>query len=106
MDDYGPNSLQQYADDMVSCTQLQAVYTVDGLISAWMPCSNGDWPNWQQTMRSQHIGGVYAALGDGSVQWVSDLINSTPSTYASLSVWDCLIASGDGVSIAADVLEQ
>ena len=36
----------------------------------WMPCSAvTNWPNWQQTARSMHPGGVYAAMGDGSVQF-------------------------------------
>ena len=102
-DDYGPNCLNPKADDVLNCTQLQNEFggSSDGLIALWMPCSddNGpnNWPNWQQTIRSMHTGGAYIALADGSVQWISDLVQtSTSATVEEPTVWDCLISSGDG----------
>ncbi len=97
-DDYGPNCLNPRADDNVNCAQLKTEFGGgdEGLITAWMPCSDGNWPNWQQTMRSLHSGGVYSAMADGSVQFINDLIDCTPHSDGSRTVWDNLIASGDG----------
>ncbi len=65
-----------------------------------MSCSNGNWPNWQQTARSMHAGGVNVALADGSVRWINDYIDissgqiyNNPPTF---SVWDRLNLSNDG----------
>jgi hypothetical protein len=107
-DDYGPNCLTPAADDMVNCSQLQTAYGggPDGLIAAWMPCSVGDWPNWQQTVRSMHVGGVYVALADGGVHFISDDIDVTDNDTASISnpsIWNRLISSGDGQTIPASV---
>ncbi|MGA2256664.1 MAG: DUF1559 domain-containing protein [Thermoguttaceae bacterium] len=103
-DDFGPNCLMPEADDSATCAQLQNAFGggEDGLINVWMPCWNGDGPNWQQTARSLHSGGVYVALGDGGVQWISDLIQSSPGSVGNPTVWDCLIASGDGKTIPPD----
>lgn len=53
----------------------------------------------QQTARSLHTGGVNVCMVDGSVQWISDFIdtrgnwNSSPPRF---SVWDRLNISNDG----------
>ena len=47
-------------------------------------------------MRSMHAGGVYLSMADGTVHFVSDLINCSDSTEAEPSVWEMLLASGDG----------
>ena len=105
-DDYGPNCATPAADDMVTCTQLQnSMGGVDAVVNAGMSCSGGPWPNWQQTARSNHAGGVYAAMGDGSIHLISDLINCSPSTIDSPSVWDMLIAAGDGKTVPPDTIE-
>jgi prepilin-type N-terminal cleavage/methylation domain-containing protein/prepilin-type processing-associated H-X9-DG protein len=51
----------------------------------------------QATTRSKHPGGVHIALADGSVQFISDDIE-TNACYSSscCTVWDYMIASGDG----------
>jgi len=102
-DDYGPNCLEPEADDMVNCSKLASTFGgEDALVAQWMPCWPGDGSNWQQTARSMHSGGVYVALADGSVQWINDLIDCSPSVLGRPSVWDCLMASGDGKTIPAD----
>ena len=65
-----------------------------------MACSNGDWSNWQQTVRSLHEGGGNIALADGSVRFVSDYIQlGSPGTPPTLGIWDRLILSNDGLPI-------
>jgi prepilin-type N-terminal cleavage/methylation domain-containing protein len=103
-DDYGPNCLTPKADDIINCTQLQTAYGggPSGLQSAGMPCSDGNWTDWQQTARSMHAGGVYVALADGGVHLISDNIDSGPSTYDDPSVWESLICASDGKIIPRD----
>jgi prepilin-type N-terminal cleavage/methylation domain-containing protein/prepilin-type processing-associated H-X9-DG protein len=104
-DDNGPDSNQPKADDCLACGDIKnAVGGSAALAKMGMACSedNGPscWPNWQQTARSMHSGGVNAALADGSVRWINDYvdissgnINNSPPTY---SVWDRLNLSNDG----------
>jgi prepilin-type N-terminal cleavage/methylation domain-containing protein len=111
-DDPGPNCLTDKADDNQNCQQLKnELGGTTGLQQVWMPCSEdngGGWPNWQQTARSVHSGGVYIALADGGVHWINDLIDigtdpNNPSTYSPYnpSVWERLLVSGDGKIVPA-----
>lgn len=98
-DDNGPNSLRDDADDVERCTDIRAaVGGADKLMLQRMPCSGGNWPNFQQTIRSMHPGGGMACFGDGSVHWLSDSINISPK----LSVWDRLMLSSDGQPVSSD----
>ncbi len=103
-DDNGPNGNQPAADDVIACTDIQnALGGSNGvavLQKMRMACSSGNWPNWQQTARSMHAGGVNIALADGSVRWINDYIDissgnisASPPTF---SVWDRLNLSKDG----------
>jgi prepilin-type N-terminal cleavage/methylation domain-containing protein len=110
-DDYGPNCPIFSADDMVNCTQLRTAFGdssfmqtgTNGLATTGMPCSGVDAYNSQQTARSLHVGGVYVAFADGGVHWVSDLVQSSPSSVNDPSIWDRLIASGDGKTVTGDM---
>ncbi len=101
-DDNGPNSASIWADDLQSCTD---VYTATGdssgvrLAKMGMACSNGNWPNWQQTVRSMHSGGGYCCFADGSVRWISDFVQ-TGTDQANLGVWDRLNLSSDGQTVS------
>jgi prepilin-type N-terminal cleavage/methylation domain-containing protein/prepilin-type processing-associated H-X9-DG protein len=107
-DDNGPNSNQPKADDVLSCADIKKVMGGSAaLAKLGMACSEDNaptcWPNWQQTARSMHAGGVNVALADASVRWISDFIDissgniaNSPPTY---SVWDRLNLSNDGQSL-------
>jgi prepilin-type N-terminal cleavage/methylation domain-containing protein/prepilin-type processing-associated H-X9-DG protein len=103
-DDYGPNCTDPKADDVLACSEIQATFgDSDGSVLAkeGMPCYAGDYANTQQTARSMHTGGVNVCLADGSVHWLDDSIEVRPSVAGALSVWDRLMASSDGLPIAA-----
>lgn len=83
-DAVGPNDRLAQADDIEQCD----LFATDDLGSAQgMGCSTGN--NWQAQSRSKHIGGVNAALCDGSVLFISDDIN--------MQVWFNLTSAADGL---------
>ena len=100
-DDYGPNCWYFAADDI--CTSPELIGTFggqDALVAAGMPVSYGPWVNMQQTARSMHAGGVFVAMADGSVRWITDFIQILPSSIGNLSVWDRIMVSNDGQSVS------
>jgi prepilin-type N-terminal cleavage/methylation domain-containing protein/prepilin-type processing-associated H-X9-DG protein len=50
----------------------------------------------QATVRSRHPGGVHVAMGDGSVQFINDDIETSGCLGDCCAVWDSMIASADG----------
>ncbi len=108
-DDNGPNCNRPYADDVLACTAIgDSVGGVDALARKGMACSRdnapSNWPNWQQTARSMHPGGVHVCLADASVRFISDYISVTGNVGATppvFSVWDRLNLSIDGQPIDA-----
>ncbi len=111
-DDYGPDCQIFSADDMINCSQLRTAYgdssfdqtSGDNLAAmTQMPCSGVNMYNEQQTARSMHVGGVYTAFADASVHWISDLVQSSPSSETDMSIWDRLIASGDAQLVTGDL---
>ena len=90
-DDSGPNWCGASADDIaitntILCTQLGA--------TECMTCNPGSFD--QQTTRSTHTGGVYVAMCDGSVQFISDDIETTAvNTPTCCKAWDQLWLSAD-----------
>ncbi|HEX3999403.1 MAG TPA: DUF1559 domain-containing protein [Pirellulales bacterium] len=98
-DDNGPNCTQQWADDVDACTDIEsAMGSQSQLIVLNMACSTGNWPNWQQTARSLHPGGVNVTFCDGSVHFIVDNVEKGTSS-SSLGVWDKLSLSNDGFAI-------
>ncbi len=110
----GPNHVDGgfKEDDSWACPYIQAA--IGGTNSAktlstvyTMGCSSDDWPNWQQTCRSTHNGGVNACLCDGSVRFITNFIDlgtdaGAPSQPTNLGVWDKLNLSMDGETIGAN----
>ncbi len=100
-DDYGPNCWYFAADDICTSPELIGSFGgQDALVAVGMPVSYGPWVNMQQTARSQHAGGVFVAMADGSVRWITDFIQILPSSIGNLSVWDRLMVSNDGQPVS------
>ena len=98
-DDAGPNCSDPAADDIYTGPEVNAAMGQAALVNAGMPANASSWPNHQQTARSMHAGGVFVALVDGSVHWISDFIQIAPSGPQHLSVWDRLMVSNDGQTV-------
>lgn len=89
-DDNGPNACNgtSQEDDVFSdmCRDPLAK-------SICMSCDPGYFA--QATTRSTHTGGVFVAMVDGSVQFISEDIETSGSYGACCSPWDYMIASAD-----------
>jgi len=90
-DDNGPNACApgtKKPDDVYSdvCSQQFA-------IDQCMSCDPGYFA--QATTRSTHTGGVFVAMCDGSVTFISDDIETSGEFGACCSPWDRLISSSD-----------
>jgi prepilin-type processing-associated H-X9-DG protein len=59
-----------------------------------MGCSGGGGFD-QATVRSKHPGGSHIAMCDGSVQWVSDDIETSGCYGQCCTVWDYMIGSAN-----------
>jgi prepilin-type N-terminal cleavage/methylation domain-containing protein len=101
-DDNGPNICTTLSDDVYAdagvCTGTKCASDGNSLFqSACMNCNYGDRAE-QAAPRSMHTGGVYLAMCDGSVQFVSNDIETTGCIYSGTnrSPWDNMIASADG----------
>jgi prepilin-type N-terminal cleavage/methylation domain-containing protein len=94
-DDNGPNACNDGADDLRGCDYLLATTPgASALRSECMHCFGGG--NYQATARSRHAGGVFVALCDGSIQFVSDLVYTSGAWGTARGPWDYLITCCDG----------
>jgi prepilin-type N-terminal cleavage/methylation domain-containing protein/prepilin-type processing-associated H-X9-DG protein len=95
-----PNDTNEYSDDIENCNDVRQALGVgnSGLAIKKMGCSNdnlpNNWPNWQAGARSQHSGGVNAAMADGSVRFVRDSITVT--------AWHWSNGRSDGAIVSLD----
>ena len=92
--DKGPNAKDKnnksgYGDQIFASLDFSS----DELFDLKMPARMTS--NTQATTRSMHAGGVYTCFADGSVHWLSDIIQ----TAQDYGVFDRLLSSGDGYPI-------
>jgi len=85
----GPNVCYPFSDDVYSDVCSRPLGRME-----CMDCDPGYFA--QATLRSVHVGGVHVAMGDGSVQFVSDDIETSGSYGPCCTVWDWMITSADG----------
>jgi prepilin-type processing-associated H-X9-DG protein len=99
-DDNGPNNCDPRGDDVYSdlCATGAGICSASGANpiaqAQCMSCFGGAAFD-QATTRSAHGGGVYVAMCDGSVKFVSDDVETSGCYGSCCSVWDWMIASGD-----------
>jgi prepilin-type N-terminal cleavage/methylation domain-containing protein/prepilin-type processing-associated H-X9-DG protein len=95
-DDGGPNNCTPSSDDVYAptvCAAGSADFEAGKAVC--MTCSGGGSFD-QQTVRSAHPGGAHVAMADGSVQFISDDIESnTGIGTGCCTAWDYLILSAD-----------
>ncbi len=95
----GPNPCNGSSDDIEDCNWITQNDPGLGALESecmtcWEPCNSH-----QAAPRSRHPGGVHAALGDASVQFVSNFVETTGSFGGCCSVWDRFCSSQDGIAI-------
>jgi prepilin-type N-terminal cleavage/methylation domain-containing protein len=101
----GPNPGTWGADNMSTCKEIADKFGEPKLYQLGMHCFDpaGGYDHFNQTAaKSMHEGGIQACLGDGSVQFINDFIDTVGNWDASppqLPVWDRLIISSDGQTI-------
>jgi prepilin-type N-terminal cleavage/methylation domain-containing protein len=93
-DDNGPNVCNPRADDIYFSGTCESASAIAMLQAECMTC---DAVNYfaQQTVRSAHIGGVFVAMCDGSVTFVSDDVETSGRFGNWGTPWDYMIASAD-----------
>ena len=87
----GPNACNTLADDVYS-----DVCQTDLARAECMDCNSTGGGADQATVRSAHHGGVFIAMCDGSVAFISDDIETSGSYGTFGTVWDHMIGSADG----------
>jgi hypothetical protein len=109
----GPNSCQAGVDDIFGAGKIQTDVGVSVLETECMTVFAASVASNQSASRSRHVGGVNAAMTDGSTRFISDYIDAplivgtqNPDYDRSLledgSVWQYLNISGDDQVISGD----
>jgi Protein of unknown function (DUF1559) len=103
-DSDGPNQCDIHGDDTYSdsCVNIGGGWCVVGPVTGLaaaaqaecMSCDGGGGFD-AMTVRSKHPGGVHLAMSDGSVQFVSDDVETSGCHGQPMTVWDQMIASAD-----------
>lgn len=104
----GPNPANMFRmdqDDIVSCNDIWAKYSFEyvaatQVMGCWPGASYpGNRVNSQSAVRSLHYAGVNICMGDGSVRFVSDYVDTNgriDQDPPRFSIWDRLLSSADG----------
>ena len=99
----GPNDRADESDDIPGCLEIIEELGEGGrftLIAEGMTCRLNRGVFGQAGARSQHVGGVVAALADGSVHYIQDSIETS---LRCCSAWDRLILSADSEAGGSDL---
>ncbi|MEQ8847721.1 DUF1559 domain-containing protein [Botrimarina sp.] len=97
-DSNGPNNCGPKSDDhATSLTNMQCLPLSDQLSLECMTC-NDDNDFAQAAPRSSHVGGVFAAMADGSIRFVGDDIETTGGGPC-CAAWDHLIMASDDLFV-------
>jgi prepilin-type N-terminal cleavage/methylation domain-containing protein/prepilin-type processing-associated H-X9-DG protein len=105
-DDNGPNYCGPRADDVYAdvCATTGGLCTTTGANplsqNECMGCYGGN-EFLEATIRSKHPGGAHVAMADGSVQFISDDIETSGCYGQCCTAWDYMIASGDNLKAGA-----
>jgi prepilin-type N-terminal cleavage/methylation domain-containing protein len=102
---YFPNTCAVGADDQQDSGGVNAAAGSDLMLSECMYLHAG--VNWQSASRSCHYGGVFAAMADGSVRFISEYIETYPvgcsidaiCNPGSYATWQRLIVAGDHLPV-------
>ena len=109
-DGNGVNLCTLSADNTQGCSKVFTAVGTDRVASTCMGCNRNSRDNTQGVPRSNHVGGIFACMADGSVQFISNFVETltvwdlTSSTVSlpELGVWQRLNASADGVIVSSE----
>ncbi|MCI0331894.1 MAG: DUF1559 domain-containing protein [Planctomycetes bacterium] len=90
----GANSDDVYADFSDAPGQCTAATNQLGIAECMTVSGGGGFD--QATVRSKHPGGIHVAMCDGSVQFITDDIETSGCYGGCCTVWDWMITSADG----------
>lgn len=96
-DDNGPNACYAKADDIPSgaAISFSCDTNAQALQDECMSCNSDSFGFAQSTARSTHVGGVFIAMADGSVQFIEEDIETGGEWGGCCKAWDYLIMSAD-----------
>jgi len=103
-DAIGPNSCQTDSDNLRGCGVIaQQVGGAPVMQQECMTCCTGCTANDQATTRSMHPGGVFVAMADASVRFISDYVEKGNQweilNFNDYLTWQRLNASNDGLPL-------
>jgi hypothetical protein len=93
----GPNYCGELSDDIgnLTLTVCQSAEYANECMTCYSSGGEGTGSFDQATSRSMHFGGVFVAMCDGSVQFISDEIETGGEWGTCCRAWDYLILSQD-----------
>lgn len=104
-DALSPNACYPASDNLIGCKKIEAKVGAEKLEKNCMNCTTWEGSS-QSATRSSHLGGVFVCMVDGSVRFISNLIETGPYNKTKgidpvklFFVWQRLNCSQDGLMI-------